>query len=263
MIRFPLACVTPHQEAIATRVLEHESTLRRHLVVSLSGAHSYGFPSPDSDLDLKGIHIESTAGLVGLNQPTLHADRMEIIEGVEIDYTSNEIGAALHGVLKGNGNYIERVLGHILPVQSAELEGLKPLVQRSMSRRIHGHYRGFATSQQKATDDPKTATAKKMLYVLRTTLTGAHALNTGTIQIDVTKLFDEYGFGDARELVQLKQTGERVALLDPMLSHWRARLTAAFETLDRARDKSPLPEMPANTAEISDWLLDLRRRFFD
>src|SRR5690606_29702253 len=42
----------PHQRAVAERVLNEEDTARRHLVVHLSGAHAYGFPSPDSDLDL-------------------------------------------------------------------------------------------------------------------------------------------------------------------------------------------------------------------
>jgi hypothetical protein len=263
MIRLPPALLTPHQEAIAARVLGEESARRRHLVVSLSGAHAYGFPSPDSDLDLKGIHIEPTSGLVGLELPPLHADRMEIIEGVEIDYTSNELGAALHSILKGNGNYIERVLGSLLPVQSPELDELKPLVRRSLSRRIFTHYRGFATSQLKATEDPKTATAKKVLYVLRTTLTGAHALATGEVQADVTRLFSEYGFEDARALVVLKQTGERVPLPEPQLSHWRARLAEAFRKLELARERSPLPEEPPNTPELQRWLLDLRRRLFD
>ena len=30
------------------------------MVVLLSGAHAYGFPSPDSDLDLKAIHLADT-----------------------------------------------------------------------------------------------------------------------------------------------------------------------------------------------------------
>jgi predicted nucleotidyltransferase len=39
------------------RVLEEEQARREHVVVYLSGAHAYGFPSPDSDLDLKAIHV--------------------------------------------------------------------------------------------------------------------------------------------------------------------------------------------------------------
>jgi hypothetical protein len=35
----------------------------------LSGAHAYGFPSPDSDLDLKAIHVAKTADLLGFDVP--------------------------------------------------------------------------------------------------------------------------------------------------------------------------------------------------
>ncbi|MDX2010186.1 MAG: nucleotidyltransferase domain-containing protein, partial [Myxococcaceae bacterium] len=45
--------LTPHQLTVATRFLDEQAKAREHLVVSLSGAHAYGFPSPDSDLDLK------------------------------------------------------------------------------------------------------------------------------------------------------------------------------------------------------------------
>ena len=52
-----IGVLDPRQLAAADRLLDEESAKRRHLVVSLSGAHAYGFPSPDSDLDLKAIHL--------------------------------------------------------------------------------------------------------------------------------------------------------------------------------------------------------------
>jgi uncharacterized protein len=103
--------LTPLQQQIAEWVIAEESHEREHLVVYLSGAHAYGFPSPDSDLDLRAIHIAPTRSLVGLRGEAPARDRMEEIEGVEIDYTSNELAHALRGVLQGNGNFIERILG--------------------------------------------------------------------------------------------------------------------------------------------------------
>ncbi len=92
------------QLAAANKLLDEESASRRHLVVSLSGAHAYGFPSPDSDLDLKAIHIAPTALLLGLSPPPQSApDRIEVIAGVEVDYSSNELQPALAGILQGNG----------------------------------------------------------------------------------------------------------------------------------------------------------------
>lgn len=103
------------QRVAADRVLAEEAAARRHLVVSLSGAHAYGFPSPDSDLDLKAIHVFPTEQLLGLSPPPTNApDRIEVLDGVEIDYSSNELQPVLVGILQGNGNFIERVLSRFV-----------------------------------------------------------------------------------------------------------------------------------------------------
>lgn len=250
------------QRAVMDRVIAEEEAKRRHLVITLSGAHAYGFPSPDSDLDLKSIHVESTLKLLGLAPVAPTSDRMEVIDGVEIDYTSNEIKPVLIGVLQGNGNYIERILGALQPVTSAELKELKPLTQAALSKRIYWHYQGFATSQSKVLETPEKATAKKVLYVLRTALTGAHALDTGRIETDLTALMDGYGFNDARELIELKKTAERVPLGEERLARWKARVGDAFATLATARDRTPLPEEPTNADDLEAWLIALRKRYF-
>lgn len=36
------------------------------LFATISGAHLYGFPSPDSDYDLRGVHILPVKELLGL-----------------------------------------------------------------------------------------------------------------------------------------------------------------------------------------------------
>lgn len=76
--------LTRHQVEVMSRVLREEEARREHVVVYLSGAHAYGFPSPDSDLDLKAIHVADTAALLGLDPPTPTVDRAEIIEDVGI-----------------------------------------------------------------------------------------------------------------------------------------------------------------------------------
>jgi len=253
--------LTAHQRAVVGRVILQEESKRMHLVVGISGAHAYGFPSPDSDVDLKAIHIEPAHRLLGLFQPTLHADRLEVIDGVEVDYTSNELHPVLLGVLQGNGNYIERILGSLSWSRRDELQELRPLVQRMLSRRLHRHYNGFGHSQFKALEGAEKPTAKKALYVLRTTLTGIHALRTGEIVPDVTQLLDQYGFAGARELIARKQSGERVELDPRETQHWLTETRRAFTLLDEARDQSLLPEEPPSHVELEAWLLDMRRRF--
>jgi predicted nucleotidyltransferase len=253
--------LSPEQRTIMKRVLAEEEARREHVVVYLSGAHAYGFPSPDSDLDLKAIHVAKTADLLGFEVPPPTSDRAEIIEGVEIDYTSNELAHALSGILSGNGNFLERVLGRMTASASPLLDELRPLARRSLSRRVHRHYRGFAQNQLRFLE--KEPTAKKLLYVLRTTTTGIHVLLTGELEPDLTRLMDRYDLADAAAVVERKRSGERVGLDPALLEAWRPRVEALFARLDAAREASVLPEHPANEAEVRDWLLSVRRARFD
>jgi hypothetical protein len=251
------ACLAPQQLRVMGHVLADEERRREHVVVYLSGAHAYGFPSPDSDLDLKAIHVARTADLLGFEPPPPTVDRAEVIDGVEIDYTSNEIAHALSGVLAGNGNFLERILGRLAPLEGSVLGDLRPLVRRSLSRRVHRHYRGFAQNQLRFLESEPTA--KKLLYVLRTALTGIHLLETGELEPDLTVLMEGHGVADAAALVERKRAGERVALPDGELGRWRSRIDGLFRRLDEARERSVLPADPPNEAEIRAWLLDLRR----
>lgn len=251
--------LSPAQAQVARAVLDEESTRRRHIVVYLSGAHAYGFPSPDSDLDLKGIHLAATESFLGLRPPQLTYDRMGFVDDIEIDYTSNELGPALAGILKGNGNFLERVLGAATLLTSPLHSELAPLVHKCLSRRVHAHYHGFATSQLRAlTASP---TVKKTLYVLRTALTGAHLLRTGELVTDVTQLLDDYGFAAARPLIDAKLKGERTSLTETERESWEAELARAFTALTAAADSSVLPtEPPASAvAALESWLIATRR----
>lgn len=249
----------PRAQAIVARALRDESAKRSHIVVALSGAHAYGFPSPDSDFDLKAVHVEPTDALLGLAAPALHADRMEVLDGVEIDYTSNEIKPVLLGVLHGNGNYIERLLGSSLLQTSPELDALRPLARAALSRRIASHYLGFATNQRQAFhQDP---TAKKLLYVLRTALSGRHALATGEIVTDLSELATPYGVPGARDLIATKRRGERVKLNAEEATRWLAEADRAITWLRASVAMSVLPEEPPPLASsaLERWLLELRR----
>ena len=252
--------LTAHQVAIADRVISQEEARRNHLVVYLSGAHAYGFPSPDSDLDLKAIHVANTRELVGLEPPVQTFDRAEIIAEVEIDYTSNELSHALAGILGGNGNFLERVLGRTVFASAPELEALRPIVKRSISKQFHRHYRGFAANQLRFLE--KEPTVKKLLYVLRTALTGTHLLKTGELEADLGRLLDPYRLPEASELILAKRAGERTAADPAMLETWRPHVDRVLSALDEALATSALPDEPPNVAEVDAWLIEVRRARF-
>jgi predicted nucleotidyltransferase len=249
-------------EPVVEKVLDEEGARREHLCVALGGSRAFGFPSPSSDYDLECIHVAPTAKLVGLTQPTLTFDRIETIDGVKIDYTSNEVALVISGILGGNGNFLERVLGRAFVRRGPLFEELVPLVQRSVSKRLSRHYRGFATGQVGELE--KDPTVKKLLYVLRTLLAGTHLLRTGALEPDLPTLLREHALREAEPLVAAKRAGERTAREPSLLEEWRPRIAALFEAHDAALVSSPLPDAPPPEAiaAMEAWLLSVRRARF-
>ena len=169
----------------------------------------------------------------------------------------------LAGLLRGYGSYLERIFGMWTIRAAGELEELRALGRAALSRRVYAHYHGFASGQLRAAAEADVPTAKKVLYVLRTALTGTHLLLTGEIVTDLRVLVDEHGFGEARELLEIKRTGERAALPKDLAERWLARAGRVFELLESARARSILPEEPSNREAMDAWLVGLRRRRFD
>jgi predicted nucleotidyltransferase len=258
----PWSVLTAHQAGVARDFLAARAAERDHLVIYLSGAHAYGFPSPDSDLDLKCVHVAPTHRLVGLEVPDDNSERLEIVDGVELDYGSNELAQTLRGVLRGNGNFLERLLGElVLGGDPALLGEARAVVAPALSRRVARHYGGFATSQLRAFDDRPTA--KRALYVLRTAATGRHLLARGEVVTDVARL-GPFVPAEIDELIAIKRTAERQELSAAQAAQWRARLAAAIAAVDAdaATSVLPLDPPPAAVAAIDAWLRDVRKRFW-
>jgi predicted nucleotidyltransferase len=185
---------------------------------------------------------------------------MEVIDGVEIDYSSNEIGPVLAAILKGNGNYIERVFGYPTTIEHPWKNVLLMMVRESLSKRVLTHYLGFAATQRRGL--AQNPTVKRVLYVLRTALTGVHMLRAHEVVADVTVLLEPYGFEDARELVERKLAGERTELSAEEVTRWNPMLDRAFAALADAHVASPLPDEPPNARQFDDFLVGLRRALF-
>lgn len=249
--------MTPTQQGVAERVVAQETAARETLVVSLCGAHAYGFASVDSDLDLKGVWIAPTRDLLGLQPPPAAYDRQEWIDDVEVDFTVNELAQAVQGVLRGNGNMLERIMDPAPLYAGAGLDELRVLARANLCKRSHAHYRGFAHSQRQAVD-PSAPQAKKVLYVLRTCLTGTHLLEAHEVEPDLTALWQRYGFDEVPELIEHKRAAERGSLPDVWIAKVPALLERAFARLDAARQRSQLPEQPGDAEGLERWLIDRR-----
>jgi predicted nucleotidyltransferase len=70
------------------------------LFVTISGAHLYGFPSPDSDYDLRGIHILPVSEVVELNLGYETIEVSELNESFKLPYIPDLIAQKLAGAEK-------------------------------------------------------------------------------------------------------------------------------------------------------------------
>ncbi|MEG4286727.1 nucleotidyltransferase domain-containing protein [Microcoleus sp. A006_D1] len=55
------------------------------LFATVSGSHLYGFPSPDSDFDLRGVHILPLPKVIGLISGDETIEVSEVREAIELD----------------------------------------------------------------------------------------------------------------------------------------------------------------------------------
>lgn len=251
--------LTPDRE-LGRRFLAANPPPGEVLSCGVTGAHLYGFPSPDSDLDLKGVHLAPTESLLGLCRASEAFDRLEVFEGVECDYTSHEAGKALALLLQGNANMLERVLSPIQLYLSEEAAQFASLARGAVSRRFAAHYQGFFRRTCLAHDKDGAPRLKTMLYAYRVALTGVHLLRTGELVADLGALAPEYGFPDVSSLIARKRAGaERGGLLPEEDAEHRARWVALEKALLRAEQASPLPEEPPNRGACEAWLVAIRR----
>ena len=248
--------MTPDLE-LARRFLAEQGA-RQALQAGVTGAHYYGFPSPDSDLDLKGVHVAPTAAVVSLSPPPDHQDFLGLFEGTEVDYTSHELGFALRLLIKGNGNVLERILSPYQAIASPAASELTELARAAISRRFYHHYRGFFGRMRQDTAAAEPPTAKGLLYAYRSALTGVHLLLTGECVGDVGVLAPEHGFPAVADLIERKRSGPEQGTL-PDAERYAADWPRLETALADAFEGSPLPETAANEAALSEFLVRQRR----
>lgn len=246
---------------LARRYLESRGVPGRVLLCGITGSHYYGFASPDSDLDLKGIHLAPIRQLLGLGRPPETFDRIEAFEGRECDITLTEARSALDLLLRGNGNMLERVMTPYQLVDTAELAELRALALAGLSRRFFRHYQGFFRGTCREHERAERPTAKGLLYAYRVALTGIHLLRTGELVADLRETAPQHGYEGAIELIAIKQAGiEHGAVTAEIDARHREAWARLASDLEEAHATSPLPEQPANAAEVSEWLCELRLR---
>lgn len=75
------------------------------LFATISGAHLYGFPSPDSDFDLRGAHVLSLPQLLGLEPRDETVEDSRVIDGLEMGIHLMRTGEVEANLVTLNGEF--------------------------------------------------------------------------------------------------------------------------------------------------------------
>lgn len=237
-------------------IARHEYPL---LFATVSGAHLYGFPSPDSDYDLRGVHILPAREVLGLSPPRETISHEGVEEGVEIDLVTHDAAKFFRMLLKKNGYVLEQLLSPLVVRTTPEHEELKRLAAACITRHHVHHYLGFLQTQWTLFQKETPPRVKPLLYVYRVVLTGIHLMRTGRIEANLLTLNEEFRLPYVPDLVARKLAGPEQGTLPAADLEFHAREVARLEALlKEAGEQSTLPEAPQVSREVSDLLVRLR-----
>ena len=245
------------------------------LFATISGAHLYGFPSPDSDFDLRGAHVLPLEKVVGLEVRDETVQDSRVIEGLEMDIVSHDVRKFFKLLLKKNGYVLEQLFSPLVVHTTSEHAELKEIAHphsRALSHPMgeggsgvitkhHSHhYFGFAETEWKLFMKQSPKRVKPLLYVYRVLLTGIRLMRTGEVQANLVTLNESFRLPYIAELIERKTKGENTALNEADIAFHESEYNRLRGVLQAAHDASRLPELPCEKtrAALNDLLLRVR-----
>lgn len=250
----------------ADNLIDYEkmmSHVRRHpyplVFATISGAHLYGFPSPDSDFDLRGIHVLPLETVVSLDEGEQTVEKEGIYDGLEIDLVTHDLAKFLRLMLKRNGYVLEQLLSPLVVYSTPEHRELIAIAESCITRHHAHHYLGFAATQWSLFEKEPAPRTKPLLYTFRVLLTGIHLMQTGEVQANLGVLNESAKLSYLDDLIEQKRSGAEKGLLAAGdLDFYRSEYLRLTLELEQAFEHSSLPEGPTGRAALNDLLVRIR-----
>ena len=231
------------------------------LFATISGAHLYGFPSPDSDFDLRGVHVLPLERVLGLDVHDETVQDSRIIEGLEMDIVSHDARKFFRMLLKKNGYVLEQLLSPLVVRSTPAHDELIAIAQDCITRHHSHHYLGFAETQWNFFSKEVAPRVKPLLYTYRVLLTGIHLMRSGEIEANLLTLNEQFRLPFLPELISQKLAGpEKSTLEDTDVAFHEAKVIRLREDLEAAHLASKLPELPSDETRqrLSELLIHVR-----
>jgi hypothetical protein len=231
------------------------------LFATISGAHLYGFPSPDSDYDLRAAHVLPLERVIGLDVRDETVECSRVIDGLEMDIVSHDVRKFFGLLLKKNGYVLEQAFSPLVVLTTPEHDELKAIARGCITRHHSHHYFGFAETQWKLFLKESPRRVKPLLYVYRVLLTGIWLMRTGEVEANLPRLNESFHLPFIPDLVARKLAGpEQSQLADADIAFHEAEYQRLRTELQVATEASRLPESPSTEtrAALNDLLVRLR-----
>ncbi len=234
-----------------------ESLDYRPLFVTVSGAHLYGFPSADSDVDLRGCHLLPLRDVVGLSIPPLTREHKTVVDGPRSNWSAMKRSSTFNSYCEITVTSLNRSTRRSLCRARGFSTNFGRLPAAASRRNHYHHYRGFIATQRKliAKEEPKRA--KPVLYAYRVLMTGIHLLRTGEVEANLLKLNECFRLDFLEDLVARKVRGENISVGAIDWPFHEARLDELEAEMERAYRESTLPE-DRDRGPINELLVRLR-----
>ncbi len=180
------------------------------LLACETGSRAWGFPSPDSDYDIRLIYVHQPDWYLSINEPKDSVDLM--LEDNEIDISGWELKKSLQLLKKSNPPLLERIQSPIVYQEDAEfVKEIRSLAGSCYSRiaSMH-HYLSMSKKMLDLVEANESFKLKKFFYALRTALVCKWILEKEQIpRIEFEKLYGNLGLGEElcqriEELIRLK-----------------------------------------------------------
>lgn len=224
---------------------------------TISGAHLYGFASPDSDVDLRGAFLLPAREMLGLRQPR-ETLTIEDKSDIELDWVAHDVRKFARMMTQHNGYVLEQLYSPLVVVTTPEHEELRELGKGCVTRPTLRHYQGFARGRRQRLHEPG-ATVKHLLYAYRVLLSGIHLMQSGEVVSNLVTLNERFRLTEVDELIARKRGGaETMRLADGEIPSYDERLDRLDAELAAAHQASRLPEEPTTAAALDEFVVRLR-----
>ncbi len=232
------------------------------LFATVSGAHLYGFPSHNSDYDLRGVHVLPVNEIIGLLPLKETIETAELKKGLDLDLVTHDLKKFINLMQKNNGYVLEQLYSPIVIHSTEEHLELKTLGERCVTKYHAHHYLGFAESQWKLYNKDEDKRIKPLLYVFRVLLTGIYLMKTGLIEANLTALNEEFKLPYITDLIQKKASfGEKAVMNDKDFSFYESEYERLISLLEEAFKKTKLRETCECKEDLSDFLVRTRLKY--